>query len=266
MKNTLLCVFMVALLAGQARADLVDLTTTPYGKIDGAYFLASDLRATGTGRFDPFVRIQAHTGDAEQGYNTNADVQWQTKTGKWTHALEVITVPTPSDLTMPDGTALDGDYWELILDNNQSGNGPISLNELQIYRGSAAQLANFTGAPTFHRADTGHYDWGDLSSLSALKVFDLDTATNNQVYAASSTGSGSGDMFAYIPTLGSGDYLLVYSQFGIPDAAAYPASGGFEEWGVRKGSTEPPRVPAPAAVLLGMFGLTTAGWRLRRFA
>ena len=83
--------------------------------------------------------------------------------------------------------------------------------------------------------------------------------------ASMSTGSGTADMYAYIPNALfdlPGDFVYLYSHFGTH----VPNSGGFEEWGVEKFQDSPPLVPVPAAAILGMFGLSVAGWRLRRYA
>jgi hypothetical protein len=105
--------------------------------------------------------------------------------------------------------------------------------------------------------------------LQSYLVWDLDAGTlgDNQIdldAKIGATGQGKADMAAYIPFGGTGDYLLLYSQFGNGFATNYPNNDGYEEWGVRKGGG--PVVPAPAAVVLGLLGMSVAGWRLRRFA
>jgi hypothetical protein len=76
-------------------------------------------------------------------------------------------------------------------------------------------------------------------------------------------GSGSGDLLVYIPNSLFGDqtYVYLYSMFGADEAA----NAGFEEWAVREGGN-PPTTPVPAAALLALLGLTSAGCGLRRFA
>ena len=81
------------------------------------------------------------------------------------------------------------------------------------------------------------------------------------------SGSGSGDMFAYIPEsafVGADPYVYLYSEFGF-DAGA---DAGPEEWAVRMiaETTTGTVVPVPTAVLLGMLGLGVAGLKLRKFA
>src|SRR5262249_29739895 len=48
-------------------------------------------QASGTGLFDPFVRLQGTP--TEKGYNTNGAVQFDTKSGTWTHAIKVNAIP-----------------------------------------------------------------------------------------------------------------------------------------------------------------------------
>ena len=48
-------------------------------------------QASGTGLFDPFVRLQGSP--TEKGYNTNGAVAFDTKPGTWTHAIKVNAIP-----------------------------------------------------------------------------------------------------------------------------------------------------------------------------
>src|SRR5205823_5613097 len=85
------------------------------------------------------------------------------------------------------------------------------------------------------------------------------------------SGSGSGDLFVFVPTsyfapyAGSPyKYLYLYSAFGDPN----PSDAGFEEWATFKGTnpTNPPPVtnpvPAPPSVVLA--GLALGGLAFRR--
>ncbi len=277
MKNTLLCVFTVALLAAQARADLVlnltelTLPSTPapvdVGSIGSATFVNVHQQSTGSGVIKSFARIQANGNEA--GYNTDATPVLDTKSGAHTHALLASAVPqfTHSDFDfLPnDGKA----YWEFLLDIDEGGTDKryetlLSLNDLMLFRGTEAQLRYFNGTAMVGTTNPTKYDL--VGPAGATKVYDLDSGGDNQVLLNYdlNPGNGGGDLFVYIPVASAGDYLLLYSQFGNPPGT-YSSSAGFEEWAVRE-AFEPPPVPAPAAVLLGMFGLTTAGWRLRRFA
>ncbi len=72
-------------------------------------------------------------------------------------------------------------------------------------------------------------------------------------------------MLAYIPNslFVGGDYVYLYSKFGASEGSAYPNNDGFEEWSTLKGTTPPPVVPAPSALLLVLIGTPLAA-RLRR--
>ena len=77
--------------------------------------------------------------------------------------------------------------------------------------------------------------------------------------AALESGSGSGDMWAYIPdkffadNVDSDPYVYLDPKFGENNAA----NAGFEEWSVREATV--PVVPAPAAIVLGSLGMGLVG-------
>ncbi len=261
----LVCFLVVTLLAGQVLADLKPLelfSEGAEGSINGAHFRQIGPKGMGTGVLDPFVRLDNASQPIEGGYNTDGRLPgggtpapFDAKSdAQYTHALLAAGVGTVEI----DGTT----YWEFLLDINQQG-GPstryLTLNELQIYRGNGLQNV-------VTETLSGN---GMLTDLQSSLVWDLDAGTlgDNQINLDAkigATGQGKADMAAYIPVGGTGDYLLLYSQFGNGFATNYPNNDGYEEWGVRKGGD--PVVPAPAAVVLGMVGMSVAGWRLRRFA
>lgn len=265
MARRLVCFFVVAFMAGQAPADLKPLELFPEGaegSINGARFRQIGPKGMGTGVLDPFVRLGNASGPIVGGYNTDGRLPgggtpapFDAKSdARYTHALLAASVGTVE----MDGTT----YWEFLLDINQQG-GPstryLTLNELQIYRGN--DLHNVVT-----EALSGN---GTLTDLQSFLVWDLDAGPlgDNQINLDAKIGApgqGKADMAAYIPVGGTGDYLLLYSQFGNGFATNYPNNDGFEEWAVRKGDA--PVVPAPAAVVLGMLGMSVAGWRLRRVA
>ena len=239
--------FMVAVMllsVAPAWAALLDLTAAgASGTINGGYFLQVPDQSTGTGVIEPFVRIQAN--GTEQGYNTsNNAVPFDEKTGIWTHDLLLSAVPT-KDI---GGTI----YREFLLDINQTRGGTfLSLDELQIYRGSTTS-PNTT----------------NVGSLGTL-VYDLDIGVDGESYIKLNyllnPGSGAGDMFAYIPETafagaGPNDYVYLYSLFG----SNFPSDDGFEEWAI-VGTSVP--VPIPAAAWLlgsGLLGLVAIRRRVKK--
>lgn len=229
----------------------LDLTTAgANGNLNGGFFQQVPDQSTGTGVIEPFVRLQNN--GAEQGYNTGLSPMPDVKTGTWTHEILLSAVPV---------VGIGGiNYYQFLLDVNQTGANPlISLNALQIYLKTG----------TLASAD----DLGDLAA--ATKVWDLDVGANGDsaitLDFSLNSGSGSGDMFAYIPVTALGTdgtkNLYLYSQFGnIPeDPAEYPTNDGFEEWAVLRAPTTTTSVPDGGATLalLG-FGLAGMGWFSRR--
>ena len=197
----------VLLAATPARATIVDLINGNSGTINGAQFDWTPAQPTGTGYIQPFVRVQAN--GVEQGYNTSgAPVPFDDKVGPWTHDV------TFADLQATTVIVGNISYFKLLLDINQSSNSPLlSLDQLQ-----------------FYTSPIGSQTTENVSSLGILRY---SFSPGDAVYLAYSRnhGSGSGDMFAYIPTslfagTSSSDFVYMYSHFG----GTYSSNDGFEEW------------------------------------
>lgn len=234
--------------APAARADyIIDLTkanTAPVTYQDAVYAQTS-IQPTGTGVFDPFVRIQMN--GTEAGYNTDArPVEFDTKDeNQWTHSLPLNTL-TPVTI---GGTQ----YYQFTLDVNEEGSPSgklLSMNDLQIYLGTSGSLTGFT-------------DGSGFANDTSVKIYDLDAAgeTTVELNYKLNHGSGSGDLNVYIPVslfeqyFGTAyQYVYLYSAFGCPN----PSDAGFEEWSALAGNNPcpppPSAVPAPAGLVLGLIG------------
>lgn len=260
-KNKYILLIAIALLfiaTNQSRADMYDLKGVSAGGFDevtinDAVFQNVNAASTGSGKIHSFVRING--GSSEEGYNTDArPVEYDENTSpQFTRSLLLSMVPTIN---------LDGVlYREFLLDINQdkSGDGRfLSLDKLEIYLANEGDL-------------TGHQT-GDIGTMIYEMGKDVSGADNWILMDYSlNHGSGSGDLFAYIPNSlfdfeSLGSYVYLYSMFGASNNGAYPNTASFEEWAVRKDVGTPPPVPVPGAVLLGFIGLFVAGKKLRKYA
>lgn len=262
--------------AGVAQAGVVsDLTTagaSDTGLNNGAIVVQINPQSTGSGVIDSFVRLSPPNGQTTvvQGYNTEANGVLDTgNSNTFNHDISLSDVPIQT---------INGvQYREFLLDVNENNNAAldqyISLDEIQIFVGGTPNdnETEFTadGTPT-----------GTLN-LDGTLVWRLDQGMDNAIALDYSlnAGSGSGDMFLYVPeSLFAGfaddDTVVLYSHFGAldvtdPDGSApqgdYGVSDGFEEWAVRTEITPPPAVPEPASILLlSLGGLGLFGYGVRR--
>jgi len=210
-----------------AGANVVNLTTRgSSGTVNGAFFEQIDPRSTGSGVIDPFVRINpGGSENCEHGYNTShRKLEFdENSSPTFTHDLALANVPVVSR----GGT----DYYQFMLDINQNNRGAtdhfLSLNKIEIYTSGS-------GGANGYPAALGTLQWS-LDGAGAAWIW-LDYALNS--------GSGSGDMFMYVPKSAlTGTYVYLYSSFGED----YNANDGYEEWSIlRAAAPAPSPSPTPA--------------------
>jgi uncharacterized repeat protein (TIGR01451 family) len=201
------------------------LTLAPSGGSVEYIGSSASNQASGTGLFDPFVRLQGSP--TEKGYNTNGAVAFDTKSGTWTHAIKVNAIPLVDCDGGGSGTAT---CWELFNDINESNSTKrISLNVVEVWFTTNANLVGYVDPTGFPSGATKEYEFnGDIL------INDV-----NQ-------GSGRGDLRYLIPTAGhtwgTDTYFVLYSKWGVTPSTTtanfgtggWSSDGGFEEWKVRK--------------------------------
>ena len=216
--------------------------------------VAVGLGSSGTGVFKPFVRIQASP--SESGYDTNGTLQFDTKTGTWTHAILVSQIPQrPCDPTSSSGALC----FELFNDINESS-GQISLNKVDLWFTDSATLTGYPFTPSATTHDEYTYN-------GSIQINDVNS------------GSGRADIRYAIPladvnlsdapncSFGNpacATYFVLYSQWGSPTAAtAFSSDGGFEEWKVKTYPLPPPTLKLVKSVVNDNGGTATAAnWTL----
>jgi len=220
-----ICFVLCLALATPAFANLVDLTVDTSGTVDAniggpTTFERFNDPSTGTGVFEPFVRIQGN--GIEKGYNTDGNPEFDTKGGKWTHSIKL------GDILVIDGKI------QFLLDINQSQGGDNRYQSLDVIK--------------IYLADSGSLD-SYASDLGAL-IYDLGDNWVKMDNTIFNPGSGTGDIRVSIdknPTWSDDKYLYLYSEFGH----RFRSNAGFEEWSTMT------TIPEPATICLLAIGSLT---------
>ncbi|MFU8827357.1 MAG: hypothetical protein ACNA70_07680 [Brevefilum sp.] len=232
---TITLILLISVVAIAIAAEYVISPTTPMYEINGAifkHFVPTD--ASGTGVFDPFLRIQKSNQEVVQGYNSDFRPVEFEETSAWTESLLLSDVP----MVLYEGVL----YREFQLDINQVNNDPkwlLSLDEVQIWLGGtdAALITGFVPGenPT---------DFGTFPGFILEEVYNLDADEDNHVKLNYTYGAGSGkrNLKMLVPDANFGEYdeaciylgegceqyVVFYTMFGMN----FPNNDGFEEWGV----------------------------------
>ena len=230
---------VVLLPTSRAMADqFVDLSDpgTTSGKIDAvvggtALFTRVSNIPTGTGVFDPFLTID--NTPIEQGYNTSADnlaLPLDDLRNHWNHDVQLGQLATV--------TVGADSYYVFDLDANETGIGSdrkyLSIDNIRVYT-----------------SQTGGQTTSDLSQLGQLRFALNDPNTPATIMPnwvkidatiGLTSGSGSDDMLAYIPTkafagASDKDYVVFYNLNGVHYQAddGTSSDAGFEEWSALTG-------------------------------
>jgi len=265
-----------------ASAALLDLRSGGIGTINGGIFGTvedfNDNNGTGSGNYDPFVRIQAlGTDSQEEGYNSNINGSSQSgfdeKPGTGTDRIQY------SDLNIFDFGGVDYVGFSLDIAEGQGGASEVTLDMLQLFTSQSINYeGNYVADPTFPTA--GYNPFGTIAGTT--KIWDMDDPSdpvsgaepNNRVALdAGLVGSGNGkfDMVFYVmdslfrdqADFDEYNYVVLYSNFGINVAA----DNSFEEWANLKsdfnGGVVIP-LPAPFLLLLGGIGALGIASRKRK--
>jgi hypothetical protein len=244
------------LTAATSQAIVVDLEHNDSGTAGGsptnptpqsaALFFETNTQPTGTGYIDPFLRLQAN--GTEQGYNTSGRIGAQAPLDDKSDPNFTRNI-TFSDLQSTAVNIGGTSYYAILLDVNEPNGAKsiITLDQLRIY---TSQVGSQTGAMP---AGTLRYD--------------LDFFTDSQVVidASRNHGSGSGDVYIYIPAsdfagTAPSDYVYLYALFGQADTVSNPdgSQGGFEEFALVQNIAPVPEMSAlfPIVGLLVAVGST----------
>lgn len=270
-------------------AITVDLTSagsfaSNTGALGGQFIVQQiDPQSTGTGVIDPFLSVQRKGN--EQGYNTDNGTPLDTKRGGgngYTRSLLLSEVPIVHGADISAFGGISGvDYRQFLLDINQDSGGTdryVTLNQIQFFTTTDSSAANISLTNTQLTADLTdatastppQIDFNGLFGLT--EAFRINNSSASPFYQIKldfqlNSGSGSGDMFLYVPVadFGTGDkQIVMYTEFGSDPSSPnnFPSNDGFEEWAVLKpaGSTIIGHdMPEPASMAIWALGLALCG-------
>ena len=272
---TLLFSIVLGGLPATASTLCANLTTSgSSGVCNGAFLEQIKARPTGSGVIDPFVRISTNQG-FEEGYNTDArpyasnNNAQTTATFDHSEAENSVGITTGGTL-LDNGMTLPGSHSQLymwfMLDINQQKQNPLlSLDQL---------VVNFANTNTDNPAISENGSGEPTAPAQAgTTIYNMDAGLDRwaALNYSLNTGSGSGDVFAFIPvtlaqigTCAAGCDVTVYSAFGLQGnysgsgatlpgviqapAGSYLNNDGYEEWSAVRGQVG--AAPEPSSMIL----------------
>jgi hypothetical protein len=224
-----------------------------YASSEGTvYFCDSDIRPTGTGYIDPFLRVNR---DGAGGGPHNNDGTPDTYSSGWntgTYAPDIV------DLTPPEEGANDYDFsWSKALPAGEIGyetppypgaTGDYALFTVDINQQGAQKKQPYNDLLSLNHFELYNCSTNDYSSLSqcsgGISFFNLFNVGDWVTFDyRNHTGSGSGDIDVYIPSgVGFGNqYVSLLDGWGCgitgltcdtsdPNTGLFPDNDGFQEW------------------------------------
>ncbi|HET9253327.1 MAG TPA: PEP-CTERM sorting domain-containing protein [Candidatus Eisenbacteria bacterium] len=266
LRNLLLLCSVAGLVLGPSTAyaippiDLTTAATTLTSSVDDVVWSNTLLfQATGTGGFDPFLRVhdQQNYGGTplgvEEGMNTDGARLYEQLGGgdPHTHAIQF------GELQIEN---IGGqDYYVFTLDFAEPTGQDFEFLTIEELRMHSVDEA--AGGALTTEADV-------IGAAGSIEHYDLDQTQNQTVfldYTVSNQGNGQSDIDFYIPVsyfagATDSDYFYTYIKFGRADTfegVSWAADGSFEELRVLTKTGGRGNAPEPGTIAL--FGIGLAG-------